>query len=282
MDRLEAHRNFFASLITASAGAQKDRLAAAFAATPRERYVGPGPWKVFAGGSYIETPSEDPAFLYQDIVVALSEAARINNGQPMLHAICLATLNLKEGETILHIGAGTGYYTAVMAQLAGAAGRLFAYEIDSALARRAMENLAGLPNVSVEHRSGAEGELPACDAIYVNAAATAPLDIWLDALRPGARLLMPLTPDGPGGTPGAGAMLLVTRSGEGRLDARFVMPVMFTPCLGARDNATAGKLAEAFKRGDWATVRSLRRKTTADETCWCEGNGWWLSTAPNA
>lgn len=38
-------------------------------------------------------------------------------------------------------------------------------------------------------------------------------------------------------------MLLVTRTGEERFDARFVMPVMFTPCLGARDDETVGKLA---------------------------------------
>jgi hypothetical protein len=38
---------------------------------------------------------------------------------------------------------------------------------------------------------------------------------------------MPLTPGGPGGTPGAGAMLLVTRTGDDVYDAWFVMPVMF-------------------------------------------------------
>ena len=57
---------------------------------------------------------------------------------------------------------------------------------------------------------------------------------------------------------------------------------MFTPCLGAHEDETAGKLAEAFKRGDWARVRSLRRKTSPDESCWCAGRGWRLSTEPNA
>jgi protein-L-isoaspartate(D-aspartate) O-methyltransferase len=28
-------------------------------------------------------------------------------------------------------------------------------------------------------------------------------------------------------------------------------------------------------------VRSLRRDSSPDETCWCAGGGWWLSTAPN-
>jgi hypothetical protein len=59
-------------------------------ATPREHYLGPGPWKVFTLRGYIQTPSDDAAFVYQDVVVALDEERRINNGQPTLHALCLA------------------------------------------------------------------------------------------------------------------------------------------------------------------------------------------------
>jgi protein-L-isoaspartate(D-aspartate) O-methyltransferase len=132
----------------------------------------------------------------------------------------------------------------------------------------------------VYQRSGAEGPLPECDAIYVNAGATAPLDIWLDALRPNGRLLFPLTPaDGPGGMPGAGAMLLITRLPNGNYAARFVCAAMFIPCMGARDEETAARLTAAFARGDSANVRSLQRKTPPDETVWCAGQGWWLSTA---
>jgi protein-L-isoaspartate(D-aspartate) O-methyltransferase len=93
MERLEAHRAFFASLITASAGVPAGRLSEAFAATPRERFLGPGPWKIFTSTGYITTPSDDPSFLYQDVTVALSEASKINNGQPVLHAVSLAALN---------------------------------------------------------------------------------------------------------------------------------------------------------------------------------------------
>jgi protein-L-isoaspartate(D-aspartate) O-methyltransferase len=281
MATLEAHRAFFADLITSIAGVPKSRLTAAFANVPRERYVGPGPWKVFTGRGLIETPTDDPAFLYQDVVVALDEERRINNGQPALHALCLAALNVQEGETAVHVGAGTGYYTAVLAELAGPAGRVLAYEIEPGLTRKASENLADLPNVEVLARSGTEGPLPPCDVLYVSAGATAPLDLWLDALRPSGRLLFPLTPDGPGDVPGPGGMLLVTRSGDDRFDARFLCPAMFIPCIGGRDSETAKKLAEAFRRGDSAKVRSLRRRTQPDESCWVEGDGWWLSTSEN-
>ena len=280
MNRLEAHRHFYAELVTTSAGAAKnERLKHAFAATPRERFIGIGPWKVFAGGNYVETPTDDPAFLYQDVVVALAPERRINNGEPSLHAISLAALNVKQGEKVLHVGAGTGYYTALLARLTGETGTVVAYEVEHDLAQNAMRNLSDLSNVTVQERSGSEAPLPGCDAIYVNAGATAPLDVWLDALRLHGRLLFPLTPaDGPGGMPGAGGMILVRRTGTDHFDARFVCAAMFVPCFGARDEETAQKLSAAFKRGDSNNVRTLRRNSKPDDSCWCAGNGWWLST----
>jgi protein-L-isoaspartate(D-aspartate) O-methyltransferase len=278
MERLEAHRTFFANLITASVGQQGGRLTAAFASTFRERFIGPGPWKVLSAAGYIETPSDDPAFLYQNLAVALLPEKRINNGEPILHAACLASLDIKEGETIVHVGAGSGYYTAVLAKLTGPSGQVFAYEIEPQLAERATGNLADLSNVTVRLRSGSEGLLPSCDVIYVNAGATAPLDMWLDSLRAGGRLIFPLTPsEGPGGTPGAGGMLLLTKVAP-HFHARFICPVLFIPCVGARDEETAKKLSVAFQRGDFRKVQSLRRDSSLDESCWCSGNGWWLST----
>ncbi len=264
MNRLEVHRRFYADLVTTSAGAAKnERLKDAFASTPRERFVGAGPWKVFAGGNYVETPTYDPAFLYQDVVVALAPERRINNGEPSLHAISLAALNVKQGKKVLHVGAGTGYYTALLARLTGETGTVVAYEVEHDLAQNGMRNLSDLSNVTVQERSGSEAPLPGCDAIYVNAGATAPLDVWLDALRLHGRLLFPLTPaDGPGGMPGAGGMILVTRTATDHFDARFVCAAMFVPCFGARDEETAQKLSAAFKRGDSNNVRTLQRNST--------------------
>ena len=279
MEQLEVHRTFFAELITAIAGVPNSRLTSAFASTPREHYLGPGPWKVFNGHGYTSTPTDDPTLLYQDIVVAIEEEHGINNGQPSLHSRSLAALDVREGERVVHIGAGAGYYTAILATLTSASGKVFAYEIGEELAKRAAGNLGHLSHVTVARRSGAEGTLPESDAIYVSAGATAPLDLWLDALRLSGRLLFPLTPGGADGKLGLGNMLLVTRVEEERFDARFVCPAMFIPCIGGRDEDTAKNLAEAFRRGHVGKVRSLRRNAPPDETCWCSGNGWWLSTA---
>ena len=274
--QLEARRAFFAHLVTANAGVSDRRVPDAFAATPSERSVGPGPWRVYTPLGYIDTPSADPSFLYQNITIALESEGSINNGQPTLHAFCLAALKLQQGDTIVHIGAGTGHYTALLANLTGPTGVIEAFEIEPRLAERAAANLADLENVKVHSRSGSGAPLPSCDAIFVNAGATGPLDSWLDALRPGGRLIFPMTP-----AEGAGAMLLITRRSDTLFEARFLCRALFIPCAGARDRAIAHVLSEAFQCKDLKAVRSFRRHTPPDDTCWLEGPGWWLSTAAN-
>jgi protein-L-isoaspartate(D-aspartate) O-methyltransferase len=74
-------------------------------------------------------------------------------------------------------------------------------------------------------------------------------------------------------------MLLVTRASEDAFTARFVCGAAFIPCIGARSEASAEKLTKAFAQGKLAEVRSLRRESAPDETCWVAGDGWWLSTA---
>ncbi|WP_433964816.1 protein-L-isoaspartate O-methyltransferase family protein [Tunturiibacter gelidiferens] len=274
MERIPAHRLFFANLITASAGLPPNsELASAFASTPRENFVGPPPWHVFTHADYIQTPSDDPACLYQDVVVSLGAKGHLNNGQPTLHALCIAAMDPRKGEHVVHIGAGTGYYTTLLAKLVGETGAVDAYEIEPTLAQRATENLAVLPHVKLHLRSGAVPPLPECDVLYVSAGATHPLAIWLDALRPRGRLIVPLTP-----SEGYGAMLHVIKREDGTYAAHFLTQVQFVSCIGARDAATDQKLTKLFRKRSWTRVRSLHRDDQPDDSCWCSGPGWWLST----
>lgn len=273
MNAIEDFRDFYARFIVRSAGSSDERLIAAFSAVPREKYLGPGPWQVFVGSGYLTTISSDPRLLYQDIVIGLSTDRGINNGQPSLHARCLAACAPSPGESVIHVGAGTGYYTAVLAQLIGNNGRILALEIEPDLAERARANLAHLANVAMSAASATEGSLPSSDLIYVNAGATHPIPSWLNALNIGGRLIFPLTPN-----EGFGCMLLVTRQSESAYAASAVGRAAFIPCIGARDEATSKSIALALERQSLQSVRSLRRDDSADRTAWCVGSGWWLST----
>jgi protein-L-isoaspartate(D-aspartate) O-methyltransferase len=133
MEPLQAVRNFYARLVVGTAGSTDQRLISAFASVEREHYVGKRPWPIWVGSGYLVAPSDDPAFLYQDFLVGLSTDRKINNGQPSLHARCLSAVAPAEGESVVHIGAGTGYYTAILATSVGSSGKVIAYEVEADL-----------------------------------------------------------------------------------------------------------------------------------------------------
>ena len=85
MQPIQAYREFFANFIVKSIGSTSEPLIAAFAAVPREHFVGSGPWPVCVVPGYIPTISDDPRLLYQDILIGLATERGINNGQPTLH-----------------------------------------------------------------------------------------------------------------------------------------------------------------------------------------------------
>lgn len=270
---LDQQRTFYADLVTAKGGTREESIRSAFASVDRARFAGPGPWKVFTALGYIETPNADPSFLYQDVVVAIAPERLINNGEPSLHARCIAAAAPKTGESVLHVGTGAGYYTAVLASLVGTDGSVVGYEIEPDIAELARRNLVEIPQVSIRSRSAMEPGLPLSDVIYVNAGATHPPSEWLSALKPHARLIFPLS-----GAQGAGFMLLVTRGQDERYAARIVSAAMFIPCIGASDDAEAKAVTAAMMKGGHGAVRSLVRNDQPDGSAWLSGKGWWLST----
>ncbi len=273
MTDLAAHRAFYADLVTATANGRDARVVLAFREVPRERFLGPGPWRIFTDDGYISTPNDDAVFVYQDTVVALDEARGINNGQPSLHARCLNAVLPRAGETVIHVGGGSGYYSAILAHLVGEDGTVETFEVEPELAARCAKNLADRPNVQVRERSALLSPLGPADVVYVCAGLPFVPALWLDALRPGGRLILPLPPGA-----GWGAMLEVTRDDRGYA-AAFVVPAVFIPCVARAETDAAEALAATLKRGGGEAVRSLRRPPDLlDDSCWLAGEGWWLST----
>jgi len=286
---------YYAEEIRAVANIQSEALVAAFAKVARENFLGPGPWLIpnpdswqaiapggnlKGGGSYRTTPDDDPCHLYHNILVAIDADRKLNNGQPGSLAMWIDALELQTGDSILHVGCGVGYYTAIMAEVVGTSGHVIGVEIDADLAERARRNLSYLKQVEVVEASGAEFDAGACDAIFINAGATHPQAVWLDSLKAGGRLIVPLTIARDAASSGGGFMLKVKREEHGYA-ARFISPVAIFPCAGARDETLNQRLREAMARGTWGTVQSLRRDLhEASETCWLHGEDFCLSTLP--
>jgi protein-L-isoaspartate O-methyltransferase len=126
------------------------RLEAALSATRREDFLGAGPWWIVRWfGDYVTTPDADPVYLYTNDLVGIVPERRINNGQPSLHAHLIHQASPAVGEHVVHIGTGTGYYTAILAHLVGPSGRVTGIEYEPELAARAKTNFATYPNVDI-------------------------------------------------------------------------------------------------------------------------------------
>lgn len=282
MTRVAEARRFYARLLASHAGAQDPRLEEAFAAIPREAFLGPGPWTVIttpwtasAGRNTVETPSADPVHIYQNQLVALDRDKGINNGEPLLHAMWMTKTAPKPGEHVTHVGAGTGYYSAILSRLVEPGGKVIAFEYEAHLAARATDNLAGYANVTVIHGDAVREELPPSDIIYVNAGAIAPPASWLEALKPGGRLVFPWRP-----AEKIGLAVLVTRLDKGFACQPF-MRSWFIPCIGASHSvAAAGTTVKVPTSAQAKRSRSvfLTRQKAPDATATAVFGDVWFSS----
>jgi protein-L-isoaspartate O-methyltransferase len=124
----------YAEEIRANTHLTSPDLLKAFAAVPREEFVGSGPWKVLSRVPGQMQPQvadvTDPAELYRDVAILLDPSRSLTNGNPGTLAPWLDALNLSAGKSVFHLGCGTGYYTAIMAEMVGPEGRITGVEID--------------------------------------------------------------------------------------------------------------------------------------------------------
>jgi protein-L-isoaspartate(D-aspartate) O-methyltransferase len=280
-------RAAYARQVLAAAGvADNARLEAAFNATRREDFVGDGPWQILRWfRDYVTTPDADPVYLYTDDVVGILPERKLNNGQPSLHAHLIHQASPAVGDHVVHIGTGTGYYTAILAHLAGQSGRVTGIEYEPELAARAKTNFASCRNVEIVEGDGALVSFDTADVIYVNAGCTRPAESWLDRLADGGRLILPMTSDQGFGAKSlervasSGAVFRIQRRGHDYF-ARWISPVAIFPCAGSRDEVSERALAEAFAKGGWQKVTRLYRdQEIPHERCWLRGPSWCLATS---
>ena len=289
-EALSMVRGAYARAMAVRAGIDDPALEAALATIAREDFLPPPPWLLF--GDEGQERTSDPVRLYRDVLVALERDRGVNNGSPSLHAGWISALAVKPGERIVHIGAGTGYYTAVLARLAGPSGRVTAIEIDADLTAIAAEALPRAlpegPDPTIVTGDGEAWPQEETDVVYVSFGIAAPPHPWLDRLALGGRLLFPLCVPrgrisaGHGWHGAEGVGLLVTRTVAG-FAARTLDRCSFVYAEGAirAPHLDCELLDQAFRRGGWARVASLERGGPIDpKRAWYVGRDWALCYDP--
>lgn len=272
MPKLKEVRGYFAKMMANASGSNDPRLEHVFELVPREAFLGKGPWKIWIEGKYIDTPSADPIHVYQNNLVALDASQGINNGEPFLHARWIGTVAPQKGETVTHIGTGTGYYTAILSMLVLPGGQVFGIELNSELAASARKNLLRFENAHVVTGDAVSAEIRPSDIIYVNAGVVVPPLNWLFAMRPGGRLIFPWRP-----SQKVGIAMLITREPAG-FAALPIISSWFIPCVGASLDLDGDQAPD--DKAAWQ-IKSLHLMTESqpNDTAVAVYQDVWFSTA---
>ena len=161
---------------------------------------------------------------YEDVPVPIGFAQTAS--QPSLQALYMETLAIGKGDRVLEIGTGSGFQTAILAQLAD---RVYSVERIRELATRAREALDALriSNVAILVGDGTIGwsRYAPYDAILVAAGGPEIPQPLLEQLAEGGRMLVPV------GTREMQRLVLVRRQG-GRFHQEEVLDCTFVPLLG--------------------------------------------------
>ncbi len=140
-------------------------------------------------------PQEYSLWAYDDRPLPIGQGQTIS--QPYIVALMTQLLELQAADRVLEIGTGSGYQTAILAEIAG---RVYTVEVIGPLAEKARETLSalGYQNVSFRVGDGFWGwpEEAPFDAVIVTAAAPSIPGPLLDQLADGGRMVVPCGPPG--------------------------------------------------------------------------------------
>jgi len=159
---------------------------------------------------------------YADEPLPIGEGQTIS--QPYIVAYMTEALGLRGEEKVLEVGTGSGYQTAVLAELVR---EVFTLEIIERLSLRARGILDGLGYGNIRFRigNGSDGwpEAAPFDAIMVTAAADRIPELLQDQLAPGGRMIVPVGTD-------SQELVLISKGEEG-LRRERLLAVRFVPLV---------------------------------------------------
>lgn len=191
-------------------GVSDPRVLDAITKVPREKFV----------------PESYKSFAYSDCPLPISDGQTIS--QPYMVAAMTELLRLDSASTVLEIGSGSGYQTAILAEIAHA---VYTVEIVANLASGARARLTkmGYENIFFKEGDGYRGwpEHAPFDAIVVTAAPDKLPSAYQEQLKPGGRLVIPVGPCFDVQT-----LYLYHKGEDGRLSGSSVMDVRFVPLTG--------------------------------------------------
>ena len=183
------------------------RVIQAMRTTPRHRFV----------------PANLQSVAYENRPLPIGHGQTIS--QPYIVALMTDLLRVDDHDVVLEVGTGSGYQAAILAPLVK---QVHTVEIVAPLAREAEARLRalGYGNVVVRHADGYEGWPAAApfDAIIVTAAATHIPPPLIQQLKPGGRMVIPV-----GGPFATQSLMLVTKTADGKVRTRNMLPVAFVP-----------------------------------------------------
>jgi protein-L-isoaspartate(D-aspartate) O-methyltransferase len=159
------------------AGIRDERLLQAFREVPRAEFV----------------PADQVERAYLDVPLPIPHNQVTT--QPSLVAKMIQALELEGGETVLEVGTGFGFQTALLSRLAGSVWSVERWPDVAAVARENLDQ-HGVENVEVEVGDGSEGlpdEAP-FDAVLVSAAFPSVPKPLAEQVAPGGRLVQPVGP----------------------------------------------------------------------------------------
>lgn len=158
--------------------------------------------------------------------------------QPYIVALMTDLLDLTRTSRVLEIGTGSGYQTAVLAELAS---MVYTVEIVAQLANQAEQRLRqlGYGNIRIKHADGYEGwaQYAPYDGIIVTAAAEIIPEPLVQQLKPGSRMVIPV-----GERMHGQDLVLIVKNDQGVLSRTKILPVVFVPFTrqaAAGENSTA-------------------------------------------